>query len=452
MLLYLTPKRREALPSELSFESVDKSGERVTRKLPSLTESLAPQDTVDLTVVVPAFNETERIRVMLDETLNYLEDGKTKEQSANGAAAPSPLPPPTSYEILIVDDGSSDNTSELALTYTKERVQSKRLSKGEIRVVRLARNRGKGGAVRHGVLHSRGRWILFADADGATRFSDLGLLQREMHRVQTPTGHGVVVGSRAHMVGSAAVVKRSFLRNFLMHSFHIFLTVLMKPPSFSTLFAFIPLVSRPPEGPHEPEEITQDAQDASKSARSSNSSNRTPKRRDPRRRALAVQPEIKDTQCGFKLFTRATAQVIFPLAHIERWIFDVELLLLAEMASKATVRSSILLEQGTVLEERKRLGWPTTATLTADQVGSEDPLLDLPIPIAEVAVHWQEIGGSKIDLIKDSLGMALDLIVIRLNYALGRWKNPAPVQIARRTCVKATDNETSVAPNSLHVS
>lgn len=49
--------------------------------------------------------------------------------------------------------------------------------------------------------------MLFADADGATRFGDLGTLIDEMDRIVTPAGHGVVVGSRAHLVGTEAVVK-----------------------------------------------------------------------------------------------------------------------------------------------------------------------------------------------------------------------------------------------------
>lgn len=58
-----------------------------------------------------------------------------------------------------------------------------------------------------GILHARGALLLFADADGATRFADLSLLCAEVARIQTPAGHAVVVGSRAHLVGSEAVVK-----------------------------------------------------------------------------------------------------------------------------------------------------------------------------------------------------------------------------------------------------
>lgn len=61
-----------------------------------------------------------------------------------------------------------------------------------------------------GVLFSRGRRILFADADGASNFSDLALLQRAMDKLlklPSANGHAIVVGSRAHMVNSDAVVK-----------------------------------------------------------------------------------------------------------------------------------------------------------------------------------------------------------------------------------------------------
>ena len=58
-------------------------------------------------------------------------------------------------------------------------------------------------------MHSRGRLILFADADGATRFADLGLLLAAMEKTVDGEGMGMVVGSRAHLVTSDAVVKVS---------------------------------------------------------------------------------------------------------------------------------------------------------------------------------------------------------------------------------------------------
>jgi len=86
---------------------------------------------------------------------------------------------------------------------------------------------------------------------------------------------------------------------------------------------------------------------------------------------------IKDTQCGFKLFTRKSALNIFNNIHVEGWIFDIEVLLLAQYFN---------------------------------------------MPIVEVPVTWHEIDGSKVSLIKDSIKMAIDLLIIRLNYFFGFWK------------------------------
>jgi dolichyl-phosphate beta-glucosyltransferase len=86
---------------------------------------------------------------------------------------------------------------------------------------------------------------------------------------------------------------------------------------------------------------------------------------------------IEDTQCGFKLFSRKAAQLIFPNMHVERWIFDIECLVIAQAHR---------------------------------------------IPIIEVQVTWHEIDGSKVNLMRDSIQMALDLLTIRLNFLLGFWK------------------------------
>lgn len=86
---------------------------------------------------------------------------------------------------------------------------------------------------------------------------------------------------------------------------------------------------------------------------------------------------IRDTQCGFKLFSRTAAQQIFPAQHLPTWIFDVELLLLAQQ---------------------------------------------LRIPVAEVSVDWHEVSGSKLNVVTASMQMLRDLLIVRANHALGRWK------------------------------
>jgi dolichyl-phosphate beta-glucosyltransferase len=86
---------------------------------------------------------------------------------------------------------------------------------------------------------------------------------------------------------------------------------------------------------------------------------------------------IKDTQCGFKLFTRPALPYIIPYMHSEGWIFDVEMLMLAESAK---------------------------------------------IPMAEVAIGWKEVGGSKLNVVWDSLGMAWGLAVLRAAWMVGVYR------------------------------
>ncbi|SJX61312.1 related to dolichyl-phosphate beta-glucosyltransferase [Sporisorium reilianum f. sp. reilianum] len=397
LLVLLTPETKTSSPSELTFLS---TASKEPQALPSLLEDLGEggvNAAVQLSVVVPAYNEKERLPVMLKETLEFLDalkegkrslvQGLDKQANGNGtakrAAASTPVhtalhSPLTSYEIIIVDDGSKDGTHQIALDFARAHPDG-----ANIRVVRLVKNRGKGGAVRHGVLHSRGHLVLFADADGATSFGELAKLCAVLARVVTPAGHAVAVGSRAHMVKSDAVVKRSFVRNFLMHCFHLFLTLLLRPPTLTSLLRKL----RGKSGT---------------------------KRKGTQ--ALPVQPEIKDTQCGFKLFTRPTAHVVFPASHIDGWIFDVELLILAQTSSALA------------LQQLPTSCSVDTAAQQDGEDGEEGVLKKLPIPIAEVSVHWQEVGGSKIDLVRDSIRMALDLIVIRANYVLGRWKMPPPAK------------------------
>ena len=85
---------------------------------------------------------------------------------------------------------------------------------------------------------------------------------------------------------------------------------------------------------------------------------------------------VRDTQCGFKLFTRQAARVTFPYQHLKGWIFDVELLLLAKQQK---------------------------------------------IPVSEVPINWHEVPESKLKLVKDSLRMFYDLLVLRVMILTGVW-------------------------------
>jgi dolichyl-phosphate beta-glucosyltransferase len=97
----------------------------------------APALVRELTVVVPAYNEAQRIVPSLEKILAFL-PGRFE-----------------AAEVLLVDDGSTDGTADL--------VESR--FPGRVRVLRQPRRSGKGSAVRAGVLAARMPWVLFVDAD-----------------------------------------------------------------------------------------------------------------------------------------------------------------------------------------------------------------------------------------------------------------------------------------------
>lgn len=180
-LLAWTPAPLTELPSEKQYFSP--KDPKAPHPLPSIHDAAS----LDLSIIIPAYNETGRLPSMLSSTLEHLASF-----------------PKRTFEILIVDDGSSDGTADAALE-----LGARRHAGADIRVVRLERNLGKGGTVRHGMLHARGRRLLMADADGATRFADVELLLAALDKVAPAESDaaGVAIGSRAHLVRTEAVVK-----------------------------------------------------------------------------------------------------------------------------------------------------------------------------------------------------------------------------------------------------
>ena len=135
-----------------------------------------------LSIVVPAYNEELRLGASLKRMLGYFDS-----QSY-------------SFEILVVDDGSSDSTASIAEGIAANRV--------EVKLLTYQPNRGKGYAVRYGILRSDGDLILFCDADLATPIEEIEKLIASI----TPTNQ-VAIGSR-DVVGSELVKRQSLLREF----------------------------------------------------------------------------------------------------------------------------------------------------------------------------------------------------------------------------------------------
>ncbi|MBL4844492.1 MAG: glycosyltransferase family 2 protein [Planctomycetes bacterium] len=253
--------------------------------------SSLPQEQPALSVVIPSYNEAERLAASFAQLDAWL-------------AAPSAAP----VEVLLVDDGSQDRTLALLEAFAAERDCVRVLAEP---------HRGKAATVRAGILAARGDLILFSDADFSAPLSEARHLVAAARE-----GAQVVIGSR-EAVGS----KREgepFYRHFMGKGFNLLTRTLV--------------------------------------------------------------PGVRDTQCGFKLFTREAAQAIFTDLPSGRGgeiegpmvtAFDVEVLFLA-----------------------RRLGFS----------------------IREVPVRWVYAEGSKVSALRDAYRMALDVAKIHV----GSWRGVYP--------------------------
>lgn len=230
-----------------------------------------------LSVVVPAYNEEER----LPETIAAIEQYLARQKYT--------------WELIVVDDGSRDATIEVA---------RRCFTSPHSRVVSNPRNMGKGATIRNGMTnHARGRFRLFTDADNSTPIEETGKLLKRLKR----TGADIAIGSRA-LKGSKLEVRQPIYREMMGRVFNTMVQL------------------------------------------------------------LAV-PGIRDTQCGFKLFTAKAAEEVFPRQTLDGFSFDVEVLHIA-----------------------RRRGFRTI----------------------EVPVRWINSPASRVSPIRDSIRMFADLVRIRM--------------------------------------
>lgn len=149
---------------------------------------------IELSAVFPAFNEEARLEAPLREAASWLR--------ATGRRA----------ELIAVDDGSRDGTSALVRRLADEIPG--------LRLIRLPGNRGKGYAVRTGVVNARGTRILFADADGSTPFAEVERLEAALDG-----GADVAIGSRA-VQDEGVRVRARLHRRLIGRSFHLLVRTL----------------------------------------------------------------------------------------------------------------------------------------------------------------------------------------------------------------------------------
>jgi dolichyl-phosphate beta-glucosyltransferase len=190
-----------------------------------------------LSVVIPAYNEAKRLPRTLDLVTAYLREREP------------------SFEVLVVDDGSSDGTAGCVGALADPRVM----------VVRNDTNRGKGYSVRRGMLQVGGARRLMTDADLSTPIEELARFQSHVDE-----GYDVVIASRA-LSGANIEVRQPWYRENMGRVFNLLVQLL-------------------------------------------------------------VLPGLRDTQCGFKLFTARAAELAFAGAKQDGFSFDVESLFLARRA------------------------------------------------------------------------------------------------------------------------
>ena len=200
---------------------------------------------MSLAIVLPAYNEAERIGPALDELFSYL-------VSPEAAGLPRPI------EVLMVDDGSTDATTQLVAVRPEA---GGALDEISLHIHSIPHG-GKGAAVRAGMLAADADVIVFADADMATPPDQLPLL------VAALADHDVALGSRIQPDGSDMRATQPPYRRLLGKAYHLLASIWVVGP-------------------------------------------------------------VKDTQCGFKGFTRAAARDVFARQRIRSIVFDVELIYLA---------------------------------------------------------------------------------------------------------------------------
>lgn len=159
-----------------------------------------------LSVVVPAYNEEVRIEKSLEKLAAYLQ--------ANFPA----------FEIIVIDDGSTDSTAK--------KVQQAAAADNRVVLHSLPSNRGKGFAVRTGMLMAQGDAVLFTDADLSTPVEEIDLALKELER-----GYPVVIASRRH---PESVIERrqSWAREAIGRAFNKLIRLVLSLPFKDTQCGF----------------------------------------------------------------------------------------------------------------------------------------------------------------------------------------------------------------------
>jgi dolichyl-phosphate beta-glucosyltransferase len=176
-----------------------------------------------LTIVLPAYNEQDRLNPALDELFGYLRRGG---RGRAGLPGPSELPP--DITVLVVDDGSTDDTAALV---TARIEPNDALGGPRLRLLKVPHG-GKGAAVGAGILASESDIVVFADADMATPPDQLPLLTEALR------DHDVALGSRIQPDGRDMRRTQPGYRRALGRGFHLLASAWVAGPVQDTQCGF----------------------------------------------------------------------------------------------------------------------------------------------------------------------------------------------------------------------
>ena len=147
--------------------------------------------TMEISIIIPAYNEEKRIQKTLERIFSYMKEKKHD------------------FEIIVVDDGSKDKTVELVELFRKKNSKGKKKAdKNRIKILKNIKNKGKGHSVKRGMLSGEKKWLLFSDADLSTPIEEIEKFEKYIDQ------YSIIIASR-NLKESQIKIKQPKLRSTL---------------------------------------------------------------------------------------------------------------------------------------------------------------------------------------------------------------------------------------------